>query len=138
MKIAICQIKGKVKVHLYPLLENANWYPFYKDASTSVDHFYTGIFESTYIGDRWRSISNPNGTSSFAKSTFATFVNAARANGTGWDIAMYMDVIWISLLDVLLEKSLSFKLINRKLQKSSTRDYTGGLFANKIFGMEFN
>ena len=32
MKIAICQIKVKVKVHLYPLLENANWYPFYKDA----------------------------------------------------------------------------------------------------------
>lgn len=125
-------------------------WPFINNQGKQVDHFYTPIYNGFYDGTRMRSISGKTPTTSLDATTER---NYCRANGSSiWDTEVYCDNILITLLLILMGKSLDTQGVfgqgnsggkQRGVLATGTGD-TKGLFWGssgntsvvKVFGME--
>lgn len=90
--------------------DNYHAYNFIKpDGVTYADHFYTAIYEG-YVdsNDKMRSISGITGINiSISEKTLSDAITSAKKNGTGWNVGTYGDRELITLLLVLISKSLN-------------------------------
>lgn len=85
-------------------------YNFIKpDGVTYADHFYTAIYKG-YVdsNDKIRSISGISKTNiAVSDKTLSDAITSAKKNGTGWNVGTYGDRELITLLLVLISKSLN-------------------------------
>ena len=122
----------------------------YDENNNEIDHFYTGIYRSSYLSEggvqRHKSIS---GTTVSASKNLTNERTYSQANGSNWDIEYLSDHLLIQDLLVLMGKSTDTQSIFGVGGGSSTLSTNGltdknGLFYGtsstsdlvKIFGME--
>ena len=127
---------------------------FYDANNTVRDHFYTAIYNGSYINNRLRSLS---GQTPGVTETVATEINYARSNNTAgnlsgdrWYTETFGDRTLINYLLVLLGKSLDTQTVyGYGYAKNSSKINTGtmndkglfwgentGKYGVKVFGME--